>query len=265
MTQVNSNKTKTAIFAIAFAFVVPEAMPAFALASDTTISEKPSIQLAQAKKRKKKKKKRKKKSEDGNSQEAAPSEGAAPAAAEGAAPASVHGEQESPGLYKWHMSLISDFKIVSEQTGEAKSGSGNYDLDAMGLYVIGESLELGGGLEFKEQTLKYEDSSNKTSFYLLKLKGVYNFGNIHNDSSVFFTGLSLGFGSSSSKAGEADEVKSSVTQFGLGLGMHWFVDSNVAFTAEFSYDTGTLKASGGGDPTKFSEIHIARMGFSLFL
>ncbi len=264
VTQMNLHKTKTAILAIVCGFTIPEALPAFGQSAGSTINEKPSIQLAQAKKRKKKKKKRKKKSDDG-SQGVAPIEGESSAPAEGSAPASVHGEQESPGLYKWHVSLLSDFKIVSEQTGDAKSGSGNYDLDALGLYVIGESLEIGGGLVFKEKTEKYEDSSNKTTSYLLKLKGVYNFGNIHSDSSVFFTGLSLGFGSNSVKIGEGDEVKSSITQFGLGLGMHWFVDSNVAFTAEFSYDTGTLKGDGGGDPTKFSEIHIAKMGFSLFL
>jgi hypothetical protein len=268
VTQTNLHNTKTAIFAILCSFFVPEALPVFAQSGGSTIDEKPSTQLAQAKKRKKKKKKRKKKSDDAG-QGVAPIEGDSPEPAESGAPASVHGAQESPGLYKWHVSLLSDFKIVNQQTGDAKSGSGNYDLDALGLYVIGESLEIGGGMVFKEKTEKYKTSSNKTTSYLLKLKGIYNFGNIHSDSSVFFTGLSLGFGSNSVKI-EGDEVdssesKSSITQFGLGLGMHWFVDSNVAFTAEFSYDTGTLKGDGGGDPTKFSEIHIAKMGFSLFL
>lgn len=229
--------------------------------SPTIANDKPGIMLAEAKKRKKKKKKRKKSGE-----EAAPGAEAVEKtdAAEGGATAE-HGVQESTGVYKWQVSLLSDFKIVSSQTGESKSGSGAYDLDGTGLYIIGNSLEVGGGLAYSEETTKFEESSNKSTAYLMRFIGVYNFGNLNTDSSVFFTGLSLGIGSRSSKVGDGDEAKGSVTQFGLGLGMHWFVDSNVAFTAEFRYDTGSLKTDGQDEPTKFSEIHIAKLGFSLFL
>ena len=130
MNLVNVSKTKIAIFAVACAFVVPEALPALAQSGDASISEKPSILLAQAKKRKKKKKKRKKKSEEGTGQEGVPVEGEGATPTEGAAPATVHGEQESPGLYKWHVSLMSDFKIVSQETGDAKS-----DTDSVFLLV----------------------------------------------------------------------------------------------------------------------------------
>lgn len=223
-------------------------------------AEKPGILLAQAKKRKKKKKKRKKTSDEAPAEEMGMEKEAGAGSAGG-----EHGAQEATGNYKWQISLLSDFKIVSQQTGDAKSGSGKYDLDVLGLYIIGNSIEVGGGLVYNEETVKFEESSNKTTSYLLRFAGVYNFGNLNTDSSVFFTGLNLGVGSRSSKTGDADEQKSSVTQFGLGVGMHWFVDSNVAFTAEFRYDTGSLKTDGADEPTKFSEIHIAKLGFSLFL
>jgi hypothetical protein len=234
---------------------------------DSVISgDKPGVLIAQKKKRKKKKKKRKKGGEeDAGTEAAAEGEAAAAEGGTGAAGGSVHGAQESPGKYSWQVSLLSDFRQVSSQVGESKSGSGKYDLDALGLYVIGDSLEVGGGLTYAETTTKYEESTSKSSSVLIKLKGVYNFGNIHTDTSVFFAGLGLGFGSSSSKDGDADEVKSSVTQFGLGLGMHWFVDSNVAFTGEFSYDTGSSKADGAEEATKFTEIHFIKLGFSLFI
>lgn len=226
--------------------------------------EKPGPMLAQSKKRKKKKKKRKKSSEEaGTSQSAAPTESAAPAT--GATADASHPEQESSGPYKWHVSLLSDFSQVSQQVGSSKSGSGKYELDALGLYIIGGSIEVGGGLSYSETTTKYKESSSKDSSMIIKLKGVYNFGNLQNDSSVFFAGLGLGFGSTSSKAGDADEAKSSITQFGLGLGMHYFVDSNVAFTGEFNYDTGTSKADGADEAAKITEIHFLKLGFSLFL
>ena len=226
--------------------------------------EKPGVMIAQTKKRKKKKKKRKKSSEETGSsstEEAAPTEAGASTAATGAS----HPEQESAGPYKWHVSLLSDFSQISQQVGDAKSGSGNYELDAMGLYIIGGSVEVGGGLTYSEKTIKYEESTSKDSSMIIRLKGVYNFGDLQNDSSVFFVGLGLGFGNSSSKAGDADEAKSSITQFGLGLGMHYFVDSNVAFTGEFSYDTGSSKADGADEAAKITEIHFIKLGFSLFL
>ncbi len=224
--------------------------------------EKPGVMLAETKKRKKKKKKRKKKSEDiSTTEEVAPTEEGATTAATGAS----HPEQESPGPYKWHVSLLSDFSQISQQVGDSKSGSGNYKLDATGLYIIGGSIEVGGGLAYSETTVKYKEATSKDSSMIIKLKGVYNFGDLQNDSSVFFVGLGLGFGNTSSKTGDADEAKSSITQFGLGLGMHYFVDSNVAFTGEFSYDTGTSKADGADEAAKLTEIHFLKLGFSLFL
>lgn len=231
--------------------------------ANTVSEEKPGVLIAQKKKRKKKKKKRKKSS--GEETTEATTEGDASTGSSTPAGTSEHGAQESPGKYSWQVSLMSDFKQVSQQIGDAKSGSGNYDLDAMALYVIGDSLEVGGGLTYSETTIKYEESTSKDSSMLIRLKGVYNFGNLHTDTSVFFAGLGLGFGNSSSKVGDGEEAKSSITQFGLGLGMHWFVDSNVAFTGEFSYDTGSAKQDGADEAAKFTEIHFIKLGFSLFI
>jgi len=135
MNQESLKKTWRTIFALSCAFIVPEAMPAFAQSTSSMIDEKPGIELAQAKKRKKQKKRRKKKSVDSGDSMTKSESTPAP---------SIHGEQETIGPYKWHVSLINDFKIVNQQTGDAKSGSGNYDLDAMGLYVMGENPSFAG-------------------------------------------------------------------------------------------------------------------------
>ena len=54
---------------------------------------------------------------------------------------------------------------------------------------------------------------------------------------------------------------------GFGAGLHYFMDTNVALTTEFSYELGTDKVTSpsGADPNKYSTLHLARIGFSLFL
>src|SRR3990167_5870648 len=132
---MSRKRTGVLLFLVGSALISPEFSPI--IAQEVSIyAEEPGVMLAQAKKRKKKKKKRKKKGEavEGETTEGAPvEEGATPA--DGSAAGGGHGAQEKAGLYKWQVSLLSDFKIVNQQTGDAKSGSGNYDLDVLGLYV----------------------------------------------------------------------------------------------------------------------------------
>ena len=218
------------------------------------------VLLAEGKKKRKKGKKKRKKSGD----EAAPVE-----STEGAEGTGLHAAQagvEEP--YKWQVSLLSDFALNNQQTGEAKSGTADYDLSTKVGYIIASSIIAGGGLDYSESSYKTEldgeDVTNSSRDYLLQLFGVYNFGNLDTDEMVFYVQLGLGIGSGSSKAGDV-ETSSSSTSFGLGIGMHYFVDSNVALTSEFSYDTGSSKVKDQDEPTKFSSIHLMRIGFSLFL
>jgi opacity protein-like surface antigen len=142
-------------------------------------------------------------------------------------------------------------------------------LSAKMLYIIAQSFEVGGGLDYSERSSKSKDAEDETvvnssSDYVLRLQAIYNFGNLDTDTMVFFAGLGLGIGSGKDKAGDLTSSSSS-TQFGLNLGIRYFVDSNVALTGEFSYDTGSKKIQDVDDPVKFSSIHVMNIGFSLFL
>lgn len=220
-----------------------------------------SVDLAQEKKKRKKgKKKRGKKTDEAAGE--APADGEAAPAAGGTGLHAAQAGAETP--YKWQVSLLSDFAINNEQTGDAKSGSADYDLSGKAGYIVGSSIILGLGLDYTESSFKTDDETNTSSDYLLRLFFDYVFGDLNKDEMLFFVEAGFGIGSSKSKAGDV-ESKGSSTQFGVGLGIHYFVDSNVAFTGQFSYDTGSRKVDGVDDPTKFSSIHLMRLGFSLFL
>jgi opacity protein-like surface antigen len=225
------------------------------------------VQLVQdKKKRKKTKRKRKKK---GSDEEAAPTDGAASAGeakpAEAASGTSIHAAHEGQDApYKFQVSLLSDFAINNQTQGEAKTGTANYDLSGRFGYIITPSIIAGMNLTYSEESYKTEDDTNKSSGYLLGLFGDYLFGDVDKDQMVFFVELGFGFGSESSKAGDV-ETKASSTQFGLGFGLHYFVDSNVALTGQFNYDTGSKKVDGADEPIKFTSMHLMKIGFSLFL
>lgn len=217
--------------------------------------------VQEKKKRKKHKKKRKKPMEDGSEAPAAEGE---EKPAEGAAP-TVHAKQEGVDApYKWQISLLSDFAVNNETVGEAKTGSADYTLNGKAGYIIASSVILGLGLDYNESSFKTEDATNTSSDYLLRFFGDYVFGDLDKDQMAFFIEAGFGVGSSKSTVGDATS-KGSKTALGVGFGIYYFVDSNVAFTAQFLYDTGSRKVDGQDEPTKFTSMHIARLGFSLFL
>ena len=172
------------------------------------------------------------------------------------------GNPEAP--YKWEASLLSDFARKTSTTAGVSSGSGTYDLDALGLYVISSLIEVGPRVTYHESTAKLGEASITDRAYGLAGVAKINFGDINRDEHLFFAKLFFGFGSDTSKTGDADAAKTSSTQYGLGLGFHYFVDSNVALTAEVSYEGGSEKPA-EGEATSVSTIHLMKIGFSLFL
>ena len=217
-----------------------------------------SAQLAQETKKKRKKGKKGKRKKGGGDAEA-------PAESEAAGGSNLHVKQEGVETpYKWQVSLLSDFVVNNETTGEAKTGSADYSLAGKAGYIIASSIILGLGLDYYESSFKTEEDTNTSSEYLIRFFFDYVFGDLDKDDMLFFVELGLGIGSSESKTGEV-ESKGSSSQFGLGLGLHYFIDSNVAFTGQFSYDTGSRKVDGQDDPTKFTSMHLMRLGFSLFI
>jgi hypothetical protein len=180
----------------------------------------------------------------------------------------LHAKQEgaTDEPYKWQVSLLSDFSLTTGKQGEAKTGSADYDLLGRAGYIISKSIVIGGELDYSETSFKVDGETNTASAWVLSAIGAYNFGNLDEDEMVFFIFGDFGIGQGSSKAGD-DTVKTSKSKFGFGAGLHYFMDTNVALTTEFSYELGTDKVTSpsGADPNKYSTLHLARIGFSLFL
>jgi|GEM_PF-2739355 len=241
---------------------------------------------AKKKRKKRVKKKRKKPSKTGKTDPLKQPEGSAPAAAgsaetpgaEGGQAAAktgtgVHATQEGVDEpYSWHMALLSSFGKTERKQGTVKSGHATYNLQLKALYVVGAMFEVGPEIEFFESSAKQDDVTNKSSAWMASIVMVVNFGNVDSDVYVPFLDLKIGSGQDTDKFGDSTTT-SSLTQYGLGLGLHWFVDSNVAFTGRMGYSAGTAKSktkaggvtTDGGDPVKSTAVDYLDLGFSLFL
>ena len=246
------------ILALTFVFPVIETEGFAAGSTEETISEAGDDQILLAKKRKRRKNRRKKRKKNMEATDGA------------ATDTTMHAEHEGKDEpYMFEVSLLSDFKQISTTVGDADPvGSGNYNLSGRMLYIIANSIQVGADLTYDDSTTKFEESESSDTAYVLTLLGGYNFGNIDEDSMVFFVRAGFGFGSTSSKttsdAGDV-EADASLSRITFALGLHYFVDSNVALTTEFAYDSDTLKPSEGDIETKVTTIHFARIGFSLFI
>lgn len=244
------------VWLLALTFVFPvldfELMAAESGPSTITEGDKDQqIMLAQKRKRRKNRRKKRKKSSSADGDLGSGK--------------TLHAEHEGKDApYAWDVGLLSDFRIVNSQTGDADPvGQGEYFLNGRALYIIGGSFEVGGDLEYSEVTVKTEDNETKNSSYVLTILAGYNFGSIDEDKMVFFARGGFGFGSSTVDLGD-DSTSNSITRLTLAGGLHYFVDSNVALTTEIAYDADTVKPE-EGDPTDVTTIHIARIGFSLFI
>jgi hypothetical protein len=170
--------------------------------------------------------------------------------------------------YRAELSLLSDLASYesTHKSGDetSKDGYGEQDITAKGLFVLTPSILAGPQLDYHEMTTKTKDDTSKTTDLVLRVVGKYVFGNIDKDEILGFAQLSLGYGNGQTKAGD-DTLKSTKTLFGLGGGVHYFLDADVALTAELTYDTGNESYSGGGGSGSVTEIHYLNIGFSLFL
>ena len=217
-----------------------------------------SVILAEAKTRKKKKNSR-----SGSSTEEAPSEAAEVVVAPGK---TMHKAQEGKDKpYRWHAALTSQLGRKESETDGQKSGTGNYQLHLLAAYIISASIEVGPEITYSEQTTKFEEGDpSVTTEYDAGIRAAYNIGNL--DKAVFIPFVSLGLGISSLNSKQGDvETKGSGTKFSVGGGLHYFVDSNVALTAELAYRTGTKKMDGADKETKTTDLDLLNLGFSLFL
>ena len=170
--------------------------------------------------------------------------------------------------YRAEVTLLSDLEehestSKSAGGGSTKDGYGQQDIAAKALFVLTPSILAGPQLDYAENTVKSKDDTTKTSDLTLRLVGKYLFGNVDKDDILGFVMLNLGYGQGQSAvAGKTD--KTTRTIYGVGGGLHYFLDADVALTAEFTYDTGSQTVSGGGSGT-VTEIHFLKIGFSLFL
>ena len=231
------------------------------------------LHASETKQRKKKKSRRSKTSgtEDSGSGSSTASppepESSVVAPSPGAAPGkTMHKAQEGVDKpYKWHAALTSSFGKNESQTGESKTGTGNYDLHLLAAYIINASIEAGPEINYRETTTKFEDGDPAVnSGYDIGVRLSYNIGSLDKDVFVPFVQLGFALSSATSKAAGI-ESSASGTKFSLGGGVHYFVDSNVAFTADLAYRSGSMKAKGASEETKTTELDFLNLGFSLFL
>ena len=131
--------------------------------------------------------------------------------------------------------------------------------------IFAGSFEVGPRLDWQETTIKREsgDPSTTRSYDLGVLLG-YNFGNLNTRLLVPFVQLGFSVSTETSKSGTV-ESKTSGSNLILGGGLHYFIDSNVALTAEMAYQTGSKKAADATEATKVTKIDFLNLGFSLFL
>lgn len=178
------------------------------------------------------------------------------------------GEKDEP--YYLELSLFSDFVRSEASTKlegsdeEAKTGYGQYSLAFEALYLTSPTFEIGGGIDYWEQSSKAGGETSTSREYTLNLKAKMNFGNIDEDLTVFYGYLGAGFGAGTTPVENSDEeAKTSIMRYGLGFGAHYFVDSNVALSGEMGLNIGSRKQDGSETTTQ--DLHLLRLGLTLFL
>jgi hypothetical protein len=252
-----SAKHLTLLSALVLSFAVPESAEANSKRKRQNQEQGPLLAQADGKANKKRRRKRnrRRKMQRQKQQEMQAAENAKP---------NTHAAQEgSVEPYKWELGLTSDLSRTTSKQGDAETGYGSYNLNLKALYLVSNSFEVGGQLAYDETTTKVEDSESGSSSYMLHLLGKYNFGNLDEDTFLFFVYGGFGFGNATTKAGDTE---SSVSRSGyrLGLGSHYFVDSNVALTTQIDMESNSEKPE-EGDAVESTRLHLLQIGFSLFL
>ncbi len=182
-----------------------------------------------------------------------------------AAPGSVHSAQERMvEPYTWELQLASDFGTTTTTIGDAETASADYSLGLSALRVIGNSFEIGGQVSYSESSSKEGDDTNTDSTYLLSLLAKYNFGNLNEDVVIFYLFGAVGYGGNSTKSGDATS-ETSIMAFGGGLGMSYFLDSNVALFGQAAYDMRTLTVEDAEEDIKQTNLHFLQLGLSVYL
>lgn len=266
-------------------------LPYRAIASEST-STVPTITTQKdgpmiAAERKKKKKKRKKNADDTSADEQPSANGEETSGSTDSSSSSSKSDEKPAALgktihkaqeghdtpYSWEVGLRSDLQRVTTETkaeGEGaeavKGGFGEYDLALRGLYVIGHSFEVGAELSYYEKSTKVDESKTKETRLKLIPEVLYNFGNVDKDVNVFFVYGGLGISQDSVKS-DTSETNASLTGIVAGLGLHHFVDSNVAISAEvqFDLDSGSSKSGEAKATVSQTSIHLLKLGFTLFI
>ena len=171
--------------------------------------------------------------------------------------------------YNMEVSLLSDLTQTSTTTSSgdssSKSGVGEYSLGVKSLFVMKHRFLLGPELIYEESTSKEADFTTKISSLELDILAQFCFGDIDEDINVFFVEGGLGYGTSQTQNGDSSSSKSSGTKFIAGLGLHHFLDSNVALTGEITLDQATQKPSDGSGTSMTQSIHFLKLGLSLFI
>jgi hypothetical protein len=186
-----------------------------------------------------------------------------------AEPGSIHRAQEGSfdELYTWELGLVSDLSRTTTKTkagdNEEEGGFASYDFSLKALRFFGRSFALGLGGNYSEITEKTEDETNTNRSYVVGPVVKYYVGDINEDVGLAFIKGEFAMGGSLHKKGDV-ETKTSLMQFGGGLGYAYFIDTNVSLSAEAGVVMGTEKSEEDLE-ISFQRIHFLTIGISLFL
>jgi len=236
-------------------------------------SQEGALLLAQSERKKHSrspKERRKKKAPVQQGDSSAPAEAPADAVAAPSIHAAHEGKDEP---YSWHVELLSSLMRFDQQPeGGDKIGSGYYSFDLKLLKVIASSIEVGPILSWSDSTTKIKGSDpSKSQSLTAGLRLGYNIGNLDKDLLLPFIWVGFGIINEKEESGNTTSATSG-TGFGVGAGLHYFVDSNVALTGEFSLASDSLTTKvkiGEGteveSKAKRTVLDFLSLGFSLFI
>lgn len=191
----------------------------------------------------------------------------------------VHAAQEG-GVdkpYKLEVGLLSDWFSSSvttqSQDSKATSGTGNFMLDLQSFYFLNDKFGIGGSTEYAEVSSKIEGVVVTRRLIRVLPGCTVKFASIDKDVFVPFVRAYGGATLASTTSSKDSDSNVSNTAYGVGgaLGLHIFLDSNIALSPEFSllYETYGNKKSSKTQQTGVKETHLdmhfLKIGFAVFL
>ena len=171
------------------------------------------------------------------------------------------GEFDKP--YKWELDFDVELTRVTEaEDGVAGDGFGRFSFSADALYIFSGKIGIGPLFDFTQKSTSADDSEQSIVF---GAKAKYNFGLVDEDIWLFFVEARFALGSTKETIGGVAGDANPTTLFGGGIGVHYFVDSNVALTALIDFRRSQTKNTATEVVTIRNTLGLLRAGLTIFI